>query len=82
MAFPSAGETWNGPHATGAKRAVLSLVGNEFWLAGKPSRASADGKTWRDLPATVPLGQVTASDKGTHTLVTGGAVRKVTLEKP
>lgn len=60
-----AGETWDGPHSTGAKRAVLSVVGSEFWLAGKPSRASADGKTWRDLPSAVPLGQVIASEKGT-----------------
>jgi hypothetical protein len=60
-----AGETWDGPHPTGAKRAVLSEVRGEFWLSGKPSRASADGKTWRDLPAAVPLGQVIASDKGT-----------------
>ncbi len=59
------GETWDGPHATGTKRATLSAVKGEFWLTGKPSRASADGKTWRDLPATVPAGQITASDKGT-----------------
>jgi photosystem II stability/assembly factor-like uncharacterized protein len=60
-----AGETWSGPHATGTKRATLSVVGSEFWLAGKPSRASADGKTWRDLPAAVPAGQIIASNKGT-----------------
>jgi photosystem II stability/assembly factor-like uncharacterized protein len=60
-----AGETWTGPHATGAKRATLSVVGNEFWLCGKPSRASADGRTWRDLPAAVPAGQIIASDQGT-----------------
>jgi hypothetical protein len=60
-----AGETWSGPHPTGTKRATLSEVRGEFWLCGKPSRASADGKTWRDLPAAVPAGQVIASDKGT-----------------
>ena len=60
-----AGETWNGPYPTGAKRAVLSVSGGEFWLAGKPGRTSADGKTWRDLPAAVPAGQIIASDKGT-----------------
>lgn len=60
-----AGETWDGPHATGTKRATLSVVGSEFWLAGNPARASADGRTWRDLPATVPAGQIIASDKGT-----------------
>ena len=59
------GETWEGPHATGTKRATLSVVGAEFWLTGNPSRASADGKTWRDLPAAVPAGQIIASDAGT-----------------
>jgi hypothetical protein len=44
---------------------VLSEVRGAFWLAGKPSRTSADGRTWRDLPAAVPLGQVIASDQGT-----------------
>lgn len=60
-----AGETWDGPHATGTQRAVLSAVGREFWLCGKRSRASGDGKTWRDLPAAVPEGKIIASDKGT-----------------
>jgi len=61
----NAGETWNGPYPTGAKRAVLSVAGGEFWLTGKPGRTSADGITWRDLPAAVPAGQIIASDKGT-----------------
>jgi photosystem II stability/assembly factor-like uncharacterized protein len=60
-----AGETWAGPHATGTQRAALSIVNGEFWLCSKKSRASADGKTWRDLPATVPEGQVIASERGT-----------------
>lgn len=60
-----AGETWDGPHATGTERAVLSVVNSEFWLCGKKSRASTDGKTWRDLPAAVPDGKIIASDKGT-----------------
>jgi photosystem II stability/assembly factor-like uncharacterized protein len=60
-----AGEKWDGPHATGTQRAVLSVVGSEFWLCGKKSRASADGKTWRDLPAAVPEGKIIASDTGT-----------------
>jgi hypothetical protein len=60
-----AGETWTGPYATGTKRATLSVVGSEFWLAGKPSRASTDGKTWRALPDAVPAGQIITSDKGT-----------------
>jgi photosystem II stability/assembly factor-like uncharacterized protein len=60
-----AGETWDGPHATGTQRAILSVVGGEFWLCGKISRASTDGKTWRDLPTAVPEGQVIASDQGT-----------------
>lgn len=60
-----AGETWTGPHATGTQRASLSVVGKEFWLTGKPSRASANGKTWRELPAAVPSGRIAASEKGT-----------------
>lgn len=61
-----AGETWTGPHPTGTKgRNVLSVVRGEFWLAGKPSRASAEGQTWRDLPDTVRPGQIIASDQGT-----------------
>lgn len=59
------GETWSGPHATGTKKATLNVVKGEFWLTGKPSRASADGVAWRDLPADVPAGRVTASDQGT-----------------
>ena len=54
-----------GPFPTGTKRAGLNEVKGEFWLVGKPSRASADGKTWRDLPATIPEGKITISDKGT-----------------
>ena len=60
-----AGETWDGPHATGTERAALSAVNGEFWLCGKKSRASTDGKNWRDLPAAVPDGKIIASDKGT-----------------
>lgn len=60
-----AGETWEGPFATGTSRATLSVVGGEFWLAGKTSRASADGKTWRDLPGAVPSGKIAVSDQGT-----------------
>ena len=59
------GETWDGPYATGAKRGTLGEVKGEFWLTGNPARASADGQTWRDLPATVPSGKITVSDKGT-----------------
>ncbi|TLD70373.1 exo-alpha-sialidase [Phragmitibacter flavus] len=59
------GETWDGPHPTGTKRAVLSVVRGDFWLCGKPSRSSSDGKTWTDLPAAVSPGQVIASDTGT-----------------
>ena len=60
-----AGESWTGPHPTGTKRATLCVVGKEFWLCGRPSRASADGETWRDLPEAVPAGKIIASDKGT-----------------
>jgi len=59
------GETWDGPHATGTQRAMLSVVSNEFWLCGKKSRASADGETWRDLPAAVPEGKVVSGATGT-----------------
>lgn len=58
------GETWAGPHATGVKRALLSVVSGEFWLIGKTSRASSDGKSWRDLPAGIPEGKLIASDQG------------------
>lgn len=66
QAFVSAdaGDTWEGPFATGTRRATLSEVNGEFWLTGKPSRASADGKTWRDLPTAVPAGQVIVSPTG------------------
>lgn len=65
-----AGESWDGPHSTGGtQRATLSVVSGEFWLCGKKSRASVDGKMWRDLPAAVPEGQVIASDKGTLIIV-------------
>lgn len=66
------GETWDGPHPTGAKRAVLSVVKGEFWLVIEPTknkadvpRASSDGVTWRDLPKTIPAGKIAISDKGT-----------------
>lgn len=60
-----AGETWTGPFPTGTTRATLNLVGDEFWLTGKTSRASADGRTWRDLPAAVPAGKLIATEQGT-----------------
>lgn len=60
-----AGDTWEGPFATGCSRAILSLVNDEFWLAGTPSRASVDSKTWRDLPDAVPVGKIVASERGT-----------------
>ncbi len=61
-----AGTTWEGPFPTGAERAELSLVGNEFWLvSSKNARASRDGRTWRDLPDGIPTGKIIASSKGT-----------------
>lgn len=61
-----AGDTWEGPFATGVERATLSLVGNEFWLVGsKAAWASADGKAWRDLPKGIPTGKIIASSEGT-----------------
>jgi photosystem II stability/assembly factor-like uncharacterized protein len=62
---PDAGETWEGPFPTTTSRVTLSVVGNEFWLSGKQSRASADGKVWRDLPVAIPDGKITASRTGT-----------------
>jgi photosystem II stability/assembly factor-like uncharacterized protein len=60
-----AGNTWEGPLPTGVSLVTLSVVKGEFWLAGANSRASADGKVWRDLPAAVPSGKIAASDRGT-----------------
>jgi len=61
-----AGESWEGPFATGTECASLSLVGKEFWLVGaKQSRASVDGRTWRDLPPGIPAGKIVASESGT-----------------
>ena len=60
------GDNWEGPFPTGAERAGLSLVGDEFWIVGqKSARASTDGKTWRDLPEGVPTGKIIASPQGT-----------------
>jgi len=60
------GETWDGPHATGGgKYTSMNIVGGEFWLTSKPPRASADGKTWRDLPKAVPNGKIAESITGT-----------------
>jgi len=67
------GATWDGPHATGAgRRPTASVVGGEFWLSGKPSRASADGKTWRDLPGEVPSGHIAEAASGTLICVDRG----------
>ncbi len=60
-----AGQTWDGPYPTGTNRATLSVVRGEFWLAGSKSRASTDGKAWRDLPDIVPAGKIAASDQNT-----------------
>ena len=43
----------------------LSIVGDEFWVTGKTSKASKDGITWRDLPASTPSGRIATTDKGT-----------------
>jgi hypothetical protein len=61
-----AGESWAGPFASGTQRATLSVVGKEFWLVGsKVSRASSDGKSWRDLRSGIPTGKMVASPQGT-----------------
>jgi len=58
------GESWEGPHATGTQRTSLNVVNGEFWLCGKSSRASKDGKTWRDLPK-LPEGQIISNGQDT-----------------
>lgn len=59
------GETWDGPHPTGTNRVTLSIVNDEFWLAGdKKSRVSVDGRDWRDLPDSVPVGKISSSPGG------------------
>jgi photosystem II stability/assembly factor-like uncharacterized protein len=60
-----AGDSWQGPFATGVERAALSLVGKEFWLVGSNGgRASADGQTWWELPDGIPTGKIVASPEG------------------
>jgi hypothetical protein len=63
------GETWS-VHPTGAGQVsgatCLSFVNGEFWLMGKESRASKDGKTWRDLPSSTPPGRHITTDRGTY----------------
>lgn len=61
-----AGDSWKGPFATGLDRASLSLVGGEFWLvSANGSRATKDGKSFRDLPDGIPAGEIVASPEGT-----------------
>lgn len=60
-----AGDHWEGPFATGCSRVTLSVVGQEFWLTGRRSRASAEGRNWRDLPDGMPSGKVVATNLGT-----------------
>jgi len=61
-----AGESWEGPFATGLERATLSSAGDEFWLvSAKGSRATKDGTSWRNLPDGVPTGKIVASPEGT-----------------
>ena len=63
------GMTWQS-HPLGVERPAgrsyaLSIVKDEFWVTGKNSKASKDGITWRDLPASTPQGRTSVSDKGT-----------------
>lgn len=61
-----AGNSWQGPIATGLQRATLSVVGKEFWLVSSQSaRASSDGQVWRELPAEMPTGKIMAAPTGT-----------------
>lgn len=60
-----AGDTWQGPFSTGVERASINVVGDEFWMVGaKGSRASADGREWRDLPDGIPTGKIVATANG------------------
>jgi len=75
------GETWSGKIETGAERIgyrALSFVRGEFWLAGRKSRASKDGLTWRDLPGTIPPGPMAQSDGGTLISVTREGIHRST----
>jgi photosystem II stability/assembly factor-like uncharacterized protein len=63
------GMSWQA-HPLGVERPdsrsnCLSIVGDEFWVTGKVSKASKDGITWRDLPPTTPSGRIAVTDKGT-----------------
>jgi hypothetical protein len=71
------GETWSEKIDPGVERIAyrgLSFVRGEFWLAGRKSRASKDGLTWRDLPDSVPPGPFAESDSGTLICVTGDKI--------
>lgn len=63
------GMTWEA-HLLGVEKPLsrsfgLSIVGDEFWVTGKTSKASKDGITWRALPEDTPAGRIAVSDKGT-----------------
>lgn len=75
------GETWSKKIDPGAERIgyrALSFVRGEFWLAGRKSRASKDGLTWRDLPDSVPTGPIAESDQGTLICVTREGIYRST----
>ncbi len=75
------GETWSEKLDPGAERIgyrALSFVRGEFWLAGRKSRASKDGVTWRDLPDSVPPGPIAESDQGTLICVTREGIYRST----
>ena len=63
------GATWHacslGVEKPEGRSFALSIVGDEFWITGKKSKASKDGITWRDLPPEVPSGRIAVSDQGT-----------------
>jgi len=67
-----AGDSWEGPFATGAqgRRVNLSVVGDEFWLSDvKRPRASADGRSWRELPESVPADARFAGSEDTGSVI-------------
>lgn len=73
------GATWSkkiDPDAERIGYRALSFVRREFWLAGRKSRASQDGLTWRDLPESVPPGPIAESDQGTLICVTREGIHR------
>jgi hypothetical protein len=70
------GATWT-KHAVGAEGTAnqgFTFVNGEFWLPGLKGKRSKDGLIWKDLPNSVPRGQIYQSNKGTLICITGTAI--------